>query len=91
MSKAILILDMPNKCVECPLFVHKDIEGDYECKIKDYDGLPIYYKEGNIDRPDWCPLRELLDVPDIKNIPYEADYYSYMRGWSDCIDKIFSK
>ena len=46
MMKAILAIDMPNKCDECPLFY------DYlRCQAK--EGVNIYGEE----RPNNCPLK----------------------------------
>lgn len=39
--------------------------------------------DGYTDRYWDCPLREVPMGIDA-NVPEEADYYSYRRGWYDC-------
>lgn len=97
-DKAVLVVDMPRCCAECPLFVHKDIEGDYECKIKDYDGLPIYYKEGNVDRPSYCPLSYIPEKKILRQYVSNAALnlesmlaYQYAQGYNSCIYDILER
>lgn len=57
MSKAVLVMDMPESCFGCN-FMYCDEESDTEtCQAmetaRDIDLIE--------DRPDWCPLRELPD------------------------------
>ena len=57
MSKAVLVIDMPESCFGCN-FMYCDEESDTEtCQAmetaRDIDLIE--------DRPDWCPLRELPD------------------------------
>ena len=57
MSKAALIMDMPESCFGCN-FMYCDEESDTEtCQAmetaRDIDLIE--------DKPDWCPLRELPD------------------------------
>ena len=95
-NKSVLVIDTPKRCVDCPLFVRRDLEGDYECKIKDYDGLPIYYKEGNVDRPDWCPLTPLPLFKDISQYVQRGDAKSmthmmmsiHAAGYNECLGEI---
>ena len=51
MSKAILVMDMPSACKDCPLRVSID-ESICVKTLKD-----ITDKEYFEQRPDWCPLR----------------------------------
>ena len=83
MSKAILVIDMPSSCIDCPLH---------------YYGEPILWcgaNERDMDtddienyKPTWCPLRE---VPQKDTYQY-ADSYKYgqgrKRGRNECIDEI---
>lgn len=60
MSKAVLVMNMPESCFGCN-FMYCDEESDTEtCQAmetaRDIDLIE--------DRPDWCPLREL---PEKKN------------------------
>lgn len=58
MSKAILVMDMPESCSECNL--HKD--GYCQSKLK--------YTYGRIDecRASFCPLREIPQKKDSMNL-----------------------
>lgn len=54
MSKAILVIDMPTDCEDCPLF--KDGETHMqECKASRKGTEWDYYKV----RPNWCPLKPM--------------------------------
>lgn len=86
MSKAILVMDMPNSCDEC-VFVRESCSdnGDLYCNN------PLATMQGNYVsdyikcRPIWCPLRELPQKID------EAIGTSNMfkaLGWNECIDEI---
>jgi len=90
--KAILLIDMPKKCYECPLCAEETIYDKkvfickgYESEIENLD-----------DKEDWCPLRPLpqkniKDRDKTPTIDYETDITLadvYNRGWNDCIDYI---
>lgn len=86
MSKAVLIIDMPECCADCQL-ADDDPSGLY-CVPADeyYDG-----KESTEDRASFCPLRalperetEMTDADDLEN-----DYVrGTMDGWNNCLDMI---
>lgn len=75
MSKAILVMDMPNACYECPC------EADYVCQAEN--------KEiDNIDKvQEWCPLRE---VPQKKTMTIDMTLMEMceIEGYNACIDEI---
>ena len=88
MSKAVLVMDMPESCGECN-FNDFGANGLLTCIcIDDYMEL-----EDDMDtcRPDWCPLREL---PEKITEPIDADDvgrdYSEgaTTGWNACLDAI---
>ena len=55
MSKAILVLETPNKCTECPLSC--DVINDYNKNIcRGYENYMI--NQNSETKPDWCPLKE---------------------------------
>lgn len=93
MSKAVLIMDMPESCFGCN-FMYCDEESDTEtCQAmetaRDIDLIE--------DRPDWCPLRELPEKMEVCG-KYNSDYYakggkmpSYKIGWNDCLDEILKE
>lgn len=49
MNKAILVIDMPDGCRECPLCGEDYITHRDYCRITDQY---IW----TLDKPDWCPL-----------------------------------
>ena len=68
MSKAILIIDMPESCDKCPLF--HSFYTDMTCGANNYG---INYPYPKDFRQDWCPLNP-LDVPDFdKSIKAEKE------------------
>ncbi len=79
MSKAILIMDMPEICYECPLCTEED-----SCLAVGNDSIEVDTVKG---KPDWCPL---VAVPD--KLPYSDTkgiaMASYIEGWNDCIKKL---
>lgn len=96
MSKAMLIIDMPNSCDKCELGYYADGR-TLLCGYKD--------KVGNEERkPDWCPLQECLvgkyegkiikEMPKRKGLQgltqFDTDNH-YEMGWNACIDEILEK
>lgn len=56
MSKAILIMDMPERCKDCDAYVcYKQYAGD---PGDEFCGMKHEEVNGG-EKPDWCPLREL--------------------------------
>ena len=55
MKKAVLVMDMPECCGECPL-MDDDIVGEY-CNAHDDDYIDI--PDVTDGKPNWCPLMEL--------------------------------
>lgn len=86
MSKAILIMDMPSSCINCPL-------SKYECDCMPEDYCMTRDKEiiNKYSKPEWCPLREIPERKDetwdIMNM--EDSYYN--EGWNHCIDTILKE
>ena len=86
MNKAVLVMDMPNKCSECPICASWQASA---FSIREY-WCPA---SGNKDvdpkgKPNWCPL-SALPVKFENADPYERDLNSaYDCGWNDCINVI---
>ena len=88
MSKAVLVMDMPDTCEKCKFCDY----GDYTCRAFGILGKSYTYDipEDGHPVPDWCPL---------KPIPEKIDYHANMslsqmgemRGWNACIDTICGK
>lgn len=93
MAKAVLVMDMPEYCADCPVAT-SDLEGLYHCAITDN-----YYSidESFNGRDSSCPLRELPEKMEVCG-RYNSDYYakggkmpSYKIGWNDCLDEILKE
>lgn len=87
MAKAVLVMNMPESCGECPF-----CRGLNECKVKKYlvrDRLfTIFTVDAQImegGKPSWCPLREL---PEKANHPAYCDNGRFDKGWNACLDMI---
>lgn len=100
MSKAILLMDMPKACFECPLCYKAEttivgyhmFKQHYRCKKQpqnqNVNDLRLTVAE--YERPNWCPLKE---VPD-KSFTSKSDYYQwgdFEDGWNACIDEILGE
>ena len=87
--KAILVIDMPGYCDDCPLMFEND------CGVTQTH-MQLEYGELYYPKPSWCPLKSIphKDKYDVNNyaiVDYENDitlgHYVNM-GWNDCIDTI---
>lgn len=104
-TKAILVIDMPEKCVFCPVYNN---DGIYPCKAinieetEDYDELTV---------PAWCPLKPLpkklefktdrltlktnMDEIDnyIKNLGYErvGNIHDTIGGFNACLEELLGE
>lgn len=82
MSKACLVMDMPESCDVCDL---REDSG-----ISCYCGIPGIGE--NVDdyitcRPDWCPLRPMPEK-DMKSYFPDEWQDGYTSGWNACIEAI---
>ena len=89
MSKAVLVMDMPSSCDECPLFGSN--YSDMTCKA---NGRSINYPYPKDERQDYCPLRNLPekkvlsgDVADIQKMGKEL----INKGYNACIDELLKE
>lgn len=82
MSKSVLVIDTPEKCIRCPLLNSKD-----ECTVQDDNA-------NNVDSWDelmkGCPLKPLPEKKEyiipIDNVEANKDIIAV--GWNACIDAI---
>lgn len=88
MSKSVLVINTPEKCIHCPLLNSAD-----ECTVQDDDA--------NFNAGDsWdelmkgCPLKPLPEKMKVTGL-YNGEYFkaggkppSYKIGWNKCIDEI---
>lgn len=86
MSKAILVMDMPDSCVSCPLFGNH--YSDLCCKA--LNNRSIDYPYPKEFKQEWCPLREM---PQKKEEIVCTSLFSIAKknGWNDCIDTILKE
>lgn len=80
MSKAILVIDMPRYCNECPICASYQTGAfsprEYWCVASENIGVDPDKK------PDWCPLRPL---PEKKIIWHIDERSNKERGYNDCL------
>lgn len=87
MDKAILVIDMPSCCNECPICASYAESAfsirEYWCTASENTDVDPY------DKPRWCPLKS---VPKKRNEKYAADVgdrdCGFIDGWNACIDEI---
>lgn len=82
MSKAVLVMDMPEQvCQKCTLC--------YETEDDEYLCCAVGKLAPDGEKPDWCPLRELPEkMPDLEH-GYENVEKSIIRtGWNACLDAL---
>ena len=89
MSKAILVMDMPEKCSKCS--VCHVVDGNAICQAK-FTGDSV---EGRLTatytKPDWCPLVPMPEkYPEKDYTPRETEQYmdGYEDGYNAAIDAI---
>ncbi len=86
MSKVVLVMDMPEHCIDCPCHFASNY-GMIKCGVNDE---PLMADDIEAFKPDWCPL---VAVPD--KLPYSDTkgiaMASYIEGWNDCIEKLLAE
>ena len=79
-QKAILVLDMPNECDECPC-LNRHL---WECRADKK-------RRSSDERPSWCPLKPM---PSRKNNQESVMIGSidmdigYILGWNECLEEL---
>ena len=88
MSKAILVMDMPSRCLSCNCvgYIRRNVRINF-CRI----GGEIlreddYYKE----KPDWCPLKPMPQKKEewIITGVHGAKTHGFNMGYNACVDEI---
>ena len=83
MAKAILIIDMPKSCLECPCSkFNSNIESHWECEAT---GMELSDIDLDIERPILCPLREAPTFKEDNSVIHIERYEGYLEGWNDCV------
>lgn len=84
MGKAILVIDMPKCCNECPICVSWEVVPaveEYYCAVKNND----------VDRrnkPSWCPLKP---APEEQEVWYDDPKSDWERGYNNCVREIIGR
>lgn len=83
MSKAILVMDMPECCADCPcsFFERSNPILNLICGPEGEDA-------NNVGKPDWCPLRPMPERKGTAGKRTEINKLMMNRGWNACIDAI---
>ena len=76
--KAILVIDMPNECMECPCY---DVEFNM-CR-----GC-LHNETIRKSKPDWCPLRPVPSEYCVSNKEDQYDNERYFYGYNKAIRDI---
>ncbi len=84
MSKCVLVMDMPSSCDECRL---ASLVGRSEVMCAIDRMATRKYEDACKDRPDWCPLHELMQKKDLKNALTMTDF-GWIEGYNACIDEL---
>lgn len=84
--KAILVIDMPDECLDCPCYrqtytYNWGLAGE-DCKAM---LRPLNYIEVT-NRPKWCPLKPLPQKYCTDGDDLEEN--SYWQGWNECLEEI---
>ena len=90
MSKAVLVMDMPESCSRCKFMY--EFQGIKKCQLMNVlnnGASKLSQSTFTEKRHDWCPLRELPEkMPDLEH-GYENVEKSIIRtGWNACLDAI---
>lgn len=84
MSKAVLVMNMPECCADCPcsFFERDNPILNLICGVTQEDAY-------NVGKPDWCPLRELPEkIPELKSGCEEVSTSIHRVGWNACLNEI---
>ncbi len=84
MSKATLIIDMPNSCIECP-FCNE--ENNSCLAYMNFKAQTIILLAKGQKKAIWCPLKPLPKQAKC----YPANQEPYWDGWNDCLDEILGE
>lgn len=82
MSKVILVMDDPVRCIDCPLAKYKH-RGSWLCGMGN-NTIDVDSKT----RPDWCPLKE---APEEQLVWYDDEKSDWERGYNNCLRDIVGR
>ena len=80
--KAILVIDMPNRCEECPCFSITTY-----CGVRNEVPTDFIYS-----KPTWCPLKPMpskrISAVEWLNGIKTHEISEYDKGWNDCVEML---
>ena len=84
MAKAVLVMDMPESCADCPcsFFERDNPILNLICGVTQEDAY-------NVGKPDWCPLRELPEKKE-RRIGEHGERM-FRAGFNACLNEIAGK
>lgn len=90
-AKAVLVMDMPRKCLTCSLLRIKNEQDSMICTAGRFRDVTDIINSDEKNKPDWCPLRELpkreTEMADADDLG--RDYVrGTMDGWNACLEEI---
>lgn len=94
LGKAILVIDMPERCSMCE-FLKENGKEHYCSRLSNFDVVDDYMQSTTKGKPDWCPLKVLPDKREPRKIKDDVNlghYYvsSFDKGYNKCIDDILN-
>lgn len=85
MAKGIIVMEIPEKCEDCPLARYVTLNDRFCC----ITGKNVYIEQ-MFRHPDWCPVHPM---PQRKEVMGYGNYslLDFERrgrqvGWNDCVD-----
>lgn len=88
MSKAVLVMDMPESCRKCNLSYMIPLGTRLICHATE---MPRVIRTTH-DKPDWCPLLELPEkIPELESGYESINRTLHREGWNDCLDRILGE
>lgn len=95
MAKAVLVMDMPERCDKCSLLLKiPQKDGLALCLARPASGQQEEYnpKHEKSWKPNWCPLRELPEkIPGLESGYESINRTLHREGWNDCLDRILGE
>lgn len=88
MTKAVLVINMPEHCEDCPFRV---LWAKYHCVV---NGRFCGDEQGfysSLTKPSWCPLKSLPEKCDIEKLAYPENDADFMRGWNACLTELMEE
>lgn len=81
MAKAVLVMNMPESCADCPcsFFERDNPILNLICGVTQEDAY-------NVGKPDWCPLRELPEKKE-RRIGEHGERM-FRAGFNACLNEI---